>query len=557
MGLFFMFLFYLNGFSQGHPSENQNSLRWDSEKWEQQCSSGSSVSISGFPGIHSDGLKCEYSIPSADGYFSVIVTPEEIFSFDNPVVFYIKVDSLVENNTIELKFIDQDGSVYGRKARLCDFSGAWKQVVVYLKDTEYWWGGDATFDKFADFSIAVSGRGTGTLLLDEIEFGKQDLLSIFKCSLDPDSSLTGIGFIQRRDLSLIKEDPLMLFYLKTIQDTFAPGKNLLPSMEGYMNELQTFNNSLVAIAFVLKGEKKRAERILDWFAEATDTANMDKYKQNFYYNHEARGFYQKVNISTYKADTTVDRWMGDMAWLLIACKNYEFRFSSQRYDHLIGIIKNLLISFYKPAEKGGYIQSGWRHGDVRLHEAQGHPEGNIDCYVAFKLCGEEYYAENIRIWIENELYGRPSLPLDLYTWRVLAFGRNYASLLNIPEYDFRYRKILDVNGDKVMGFYHCADIYVNNFWNDGTGHIACAYQTFGDKQRGYFYANQMDYLIINSTVGKAKTHTIPYTLNNEGGYEWVNTNRGFISCVAWYIFAKNGFNPFLSQNFDRVLVPEN
>ena len=382
----------------------------------------------------------------------------------------------------------------------------------------------------------------------EIVNGKAGLTPTFHSSYDPDSTLAGIGFAQRRDSTLLKEDPLVLEYLKVMQDISSVDQNILPSQED--DEAQTFNNSLVAIAFILKNEKERAERILDFYAHATNKENTDIQLQNFYYKGEARGFYQWVSLKTKRAPANrVDRWIGDMAWLLIACKNYERRYNSDRYDNLVKIIKDLLLSFYQEAEHGGYIQHGWRRGDDHLHELSGHPEGNIDCYVALKLCGEDFYAQKIKIWLEHELARSPGLPLDLYTWRVLAFGRKYSRLLDIPEFDFRYRKIIEVKGGKVMGFYHGPDLSVNNFWNDGTGHIACAYEAFGDKQRGYFYANQLDHLIVDRNINNINTHAIPYTLNKTGGYEWVDQNKGFVSCIAWYIFAKNGFNPYLSDNF--------
>ncbi|MCD4693510.1 MAG: T9SS type A sorting domain-containing protein, partial [Calditrichales bacterium] len=121
----------------------------------------------------------------------------------------------------------------------------------------------------------------------------------------------------------------------------------------------------------------------------------------------------------------------------------------------------------------------------------------------------------------------------------------YEHLLNIPEYDFRYRKILNLNGTYVMGFYHGPVEDIDNIWIDGTGHIACAYLCYGDKQRGYFYSNQLDKLIIERIIGGNTTHALPYTANKTGDYGWVDINKGFISCCAWYIFAKNEFNPLL------------
>jgi hypothetical protein len=330
-------------------------------------------------------------------------------------------------------------------------------------------------------------------------------------------------------------------------------------------EAQTFNNSMVAMAFMLDGEKERAERILDFYARAIDKKNTDPTLQNFYYNGEARGFFQWVSIrdcngptdgelhsgnckaKAYHHTGKADRWMGDMAWLMFAYKFYEKEYNSHRYDEITSLIKNLLISWYKddPAG-GGFIQSGWRKGDVRLHEDSGHPEGNIDCYALFKLTGDLQIAEKIKKWLDIQLKDKKDWPLDLYTWRVLAFGKD-ADLLNVPDYDFRYRKILTVNGKQAMGFYNCCDIDANNIWLDGTGHIACAYIAYGDKTRGYFYADQLDSFLINQTINGVKVRSLPYTANKTSGYEWVRPDSGFISVCAWYIMAKNRFNPMTSE----------
>jgi hypothetical protein len=152
-------------------------------------------------------------------------------------------------------------------------------------------------------------------------------------------------------------------------------------------------------------------------------------------------------------------------------------------------------------------------------------------------------AGKIKTWLDRKLGDNRSLPLDLYTWRTLAYGKDSAYLLDIPDHDLRYRKTLTVNGEKVMGFYSCADIDANNIWLDGTGHIVCAYLAYGDKQRGYFYSNQLDALLIDRVIGGTKTRALPYTANKACGYDWVDPNKGFISVCAWYVFAKNSFNP--------------
>ncbi|MFC2140428.1 hypothetical protein ACFLQ1_01750 [Candidatus Auribacterota bacterium] len=346
---------------------------------------------------------------------------------------------------------------------------------------------------------------------------------------------------------LIPENPLVLKWLEFIQDTASLEKQLLSSMED--NIAQTFNNSLAAICFILKNDKERAERILDFYSKATIVNNTDISLQNFFYKGEPRGFYQYTTLNLteetakYHTPWPNDRWIGDMAWLLIAYKYYEKIYDSNKYERITVLIKNLLISFYKKTDAGGYIAHGWQKNDSKLHEDFGHHEGNIDCYAALKLCGENYYADNIKKWLDQELIKKENLPLDLYSWRVLAFGDKYTYLLNIPEKDSRYKKTLTINSKKITGF-TSGPMQINNLWIDGIAHMACAYLSIDNKQKGYFYANELDKLLIDRKIKNTKLKSLPYAINKLGGYDWVDTKKGFTSCACWYIFAKNEFNPF-------------
>lgn len=556
----------LKGFSQGITSDTTNYLangNMDNYKsWSFAQQTGTTGTLNTFAGLHSDGLKIDYNFPSSGGWVNLEIPVGSTFTKNNPLVFFVY--SASSSGNLEIKFIDSDGSVFMVKPALSNYSGKWVHVTAYLDNASYAWGGNSSFGTPAKFSIAISGENasSGTVFIDEIGVGKPGLVSSFLPTIDPNSELAGIGFAQRRDTIVTPEDPLVLSYLENLQDQSTTSGKLVPTYWGG-NQAQTFNNCLAAMAFITKNEKQRAERILDFYLNATDSTNADKLKQNFFYNGEARGFFQECDIHTLQATGAKNRWIGDMAWLLITCKNYQKKYNSNRYEYLIKIIKELFLSFYKPTNTGGYIQHGWEFGDTQLHENYGHHEGNIDCYVALKLCGEDFIAHQIKTWLDAQLIGNTSLPLDLYTWRTMAFGalgNAYISLLNIPEYDFRYRKIININGADVMGMYSNPDITINNFWNDGTGHISCAFQAFGDRQRGYFYANQMDALIIPQTIGDRVVNGIPYTQNTQG-YPGVDPKVAVVSSSAWYILAKNGVNPFLSENFtdnipDQVVNPK-
>lgn len=361
-------------------------------------------------------------------------------------------------------------------------------------------------------------------------------------------------------------EQLVLQYLINIQDNFSSTHLLVPAMED--NSGQTFNNALTAMAFILSGEKERAERILDFYSSRTDTTNLILNKQNFFYNHQARGFYQNIDLNSFNP-FICDRWMGDNVWLLFAYKHYEkvYGFSSKPlYAQITEHIKNLLIDFYidDPSGHGGFVRHGWRWGprnsstpqnDYQLHEFDtqgnpvGHEEGNIDAYAAFKLLGLDDKATKVKEWIDYRMsvLGNSGLPLDLYSWRALAFcndGLYYKQLINVPENDAGFRKVLIFNGKPAAGFFSRDDHSINNIWLDGTGHMACAFYSSGFADKGNFYIAQLDSFLINKTIGGSSSLALPYTANKTGGYDWVDITKGFSSACAWYIFAKNRFNPF-------------
>ncbi|MEK8024065.1 MAG: hypothetical protein AAB229_09695, partial [Candidatus Hydrogenedentota bacterium] len=524
---------------------------WDrASEWTSDKDGNSAIKLSESTGLEDSSLVVDFTLGNG-GWVLMGRNSKDHLADTIPLAFLIRAKA---KGNLEMKFIDVDGSVFGRKVPLDGQYADWTQIILYKNGTEYWWGGDDNFDELAKIELAFSGQGGGKVEVDEIGFGPAGARPTFDPVgplLDPDRELAGIGFRQRRDEALVPEETGVLEYLKQVQDISSPAKNVLPSQE--CNELQTFNNSLVAMAFMVKGERERAERILDFYAKATNRRNTDPSLQNFFYKGEARGFFQFVNLHDEGGDKAYhnpgnrsDRWMGDMAWMLMACKQHEKMFSSKKYAPLAKLLQSLLTAWYTKAPDGlgGYVQHGWRKGDQKLHEDHGHPEGNIDCYAAFLMCGDRERAAEIRIWLDRSLKGK-NLPLDLYTWRVLAFGREAAPLLDIPEFDLRYRKTLTVNGRQVAGFYHGPDPKVENAWLDGTGHIAVAYLLYGDPLRGNFYANQLDGFMIDRELNGVTYRVLPYTANGSGGYDWVKQDRGFISVCAWYIFAKNKFNPMV------------
>lgn len=338
----------------------------------------------------------------------------------------------------------------------------------------------------------------------------------------------------------------VLEWIKINQDTASPGRQLVADIiRG--DSAQTFNNALAALAFLLMDERERAERILDWYAAATDEANTDPLRQNFFLNGEARGFFQNAAIRDLpdaKAGQAIwesDRWMGDMAWLLMVYQQYARMHGPARYERITGLLCGLMETWYLPQETGGYVGSGWRKFDRNLHEADGHPEGNIDAYAVLRMCGRPERAAEVAAWLLPRLQA-PDRPLDMYTWKVMAFGPDFAGDLQQLEDSPGYRKTLTFNGRSVTGFtsFHTAD---TNIWCDGMGHVACAWYSVGNREKGDFYTMEMEKLIIDEVVDGRTYQAIPYAAASSPGYEWVDQTKGFVSACAWYIIAAKRFNP--------------
>jgi hypothetical protein len=515
---------------------------WDScSQWIFDREKDSILKCSPFNGIHNDGICFEYHLsPGRSGYSYVRIIKNQIegFSEDHPIALLIKANA---HDDIELKFVDEGGSVFGKRYSIRNRYHDWNHIIIYLDDTQYWWGGDSTFGKLYSFEIAFSGDSSGTVWIDEIGIAKPEIQrGLF---LDPYRESAGLGFLQRRDVEMNDEDPLVLKYLKVLQDYSSSDGLVLPNNEN-TTLVSTFNNSLAAMVFIIKNQKERAENILDFYAAAADSNNQDCTKQAFFCKGEMRGFYQQIHITDYTRGGEVeDRWIGDMAWLMMAYKHYEKKYGQKsEYRHVVGLIRNLLISFYKAMNNNtGYIQTGWQDGDTRF-DTTGHVEGNIGCYAALKHCGEDDAAEKVRNWLNNQLIGN-DLPLDNYTWRALAFCEPDSAVINIPEFDFRFKKKIYVDDDSIYGFYPFPNISVNNIWTEGIGHMACAQWYFGERSRGYYYANQFDPLLLSYDLYGNTIRTLPYAVNRTGEFTSIDTTTGSVSSACWYVFAKNGFNP--------------
>ena len=531
------------------PAVAQN---WsDSNEWNIIQGNSSFLKLSNFIEGDIEGIKAEFDLRNAtnNSWAIMRIEPKEAFDPRVPIVFNLKSNA---SSDLEIKMVDDKDITYLRKINMKDEFENWTSFVIYLSNLHFsGWSSSDDFGKFKYFDLAFSSESneSGVVWISGAGFGVEGMNSSF---IDPNSSL-------RRDAKPLPENKSVLEWLKAVQDNASCDRILLPSAGVGGKDASTYDNAIVAMAFIHKGEQERAKRILDFYANATNRENNVVLRQNFFCkdcpapngtsptaseNYSARGFFQHTIVpnecnETYNApdNPEVDRWMGDMCWLMLAYCYYDKMYPSQRYKEVENDILDLLIKFKKSAEVGCYIQNGWIDKDTKLHEKDGHPEGNIDAYAAMKLYNESETAECISEWLDNKLGFRMDDTLDHFTWRVLS-GEAYGSILTYPDEDLGFQKTFVFQGNKINGVASNSEGYESkSIWVDGVGHLSCAFYEAGDWEKGTFYANQMDSYLINDTINGTQYWALPYRITKDGH------EPSAISPAAWYIFAKNQFNP--------------
>ncbi len=332
---------------------------------------------------------------------------------------------------------------------------------------------------------------------------------------------------------------------------------LLPSQQD--NFASTYNNALAVMIFTLKGDYAKAKIILDhfnskageFFNDRCNSFNSPCSQTDPCDENAPCGFFQYRDSRTGVPFQNVNRWIGDNAWLLMAIHHYQAKTGDTSYDPMAQVIVRLLKSLQQP---DGYIASGWENGDSTFNSS-GHAEGNLDAYKALSLYGEPVVAQKIKDWLDCTDLNWKKGPLDLHSWRVLSLGKEYGfSLPDTERTDdetIRYKSTITYNNSTVTGFLHIpASEYFaqcqmsDSIWAEGTGEMAVAFYKAGYKEQGDFYVGELKKLLFEPADFPG-TQTISFlALPDPVCYAWVDTSKGHVAAVAWYIFAKERFDPF-------------
>lgn len=107
-------------------------------------------------------------------------------------------------------------------------------------------------------------------------------------------------------------------------------------------------------------------------------------------------------------------------------------------------------------------------------------------------------------------------------------------------------KTAEVNGKQITGY--CFDEDNDVVWLEGTGQMALAFGIANMNDQKAKYLNEMEKVLIKSTA-HSNSIGFPYASNLATSYGsgklWkYSSTKISISGGAWYLFAKNNFNPF-------------
>ena len=312
---------------------------------------------------------------------------------------------------------------------------------------------------------------------------------------------------------------------------------LLESVENG-NIVSLYDNALAALVFILKEDYTKAEKIFDYFNARIDIE----------LTSGAGGFSQ---FRDRNGNPSNHRWMGDNAWLLIALNNYREKTGNARYDNLASEISTWLQSLQ---DTDGGLFAGYAPNDELLNYKV--TEGNIDAFNAIAGYGD--FHSNLLSFLENDrwddadknLVSWPTNPpylyaMDLHPWSYLIFDDYPVSSLTSAR---RYltTQTATINGLPISGY--CFDEDKDAVWLEGTGQMALAFGIANmDNEQSIFLAEMEKVLIESSTHPQSSGFPYASNLGTSYGAEtlWEGADTKIaISSGAWYLFAKNNFDPF-------------
>lgn len=309
--------------------------------------------------------------------------------------------------------------------------------------------------------------------------------------------------------------------------------------------LSLYDNALAALVYTMYEDYDRAEAIFDVFDGKIESELQDEYG----------GFAQFLDLSGNIFGGGIGkRWLGDNAWLLVALNAYHYKTGTDKYSGLVSGLDAWIRSLQLP---NGGLSSGYDEGGNMMEPVT---EAMIDSYNAI-LGFDSFHTKLLNYFFinrydddEDVLVSWPENPdykyaIDMSSWAFLAMNNMPESVLEFADQRFKLTE-----GD-ITGY--CIDEDLDAIWPEHSLQMAVAYINAGNEyfDRANDIISNMEKLFINSTTDM-NTKGLPYASNQAtmygAGSLWVGVDTDiYLSSCAWYLFAKNGFNPFEAGLYNK------
>jgi len=387
-----------------------------------------------------------------------------------------------------------------------------------------------------------------------------------------------------------------LIWLETQQDATAglAFDGLVDSFEDFWGPnnpkqiVYTYDQAVAAIAFVVKGERGRAEKVLNKMRDIQDPQGF--WLNSYWYNNGA--------------GEEIRKHVGPVVWMAMAAMAYEKQYNDTRYRPMA--LKALDWSLQYQQANGG-VAGGWS-GWSNSNEPWSSTEHNIDIYRVLqyyasvdssKAASYNAAAAKVKSFLDTKVWDEshkrftggwkndtglidPKIPLDVNPWGVLALGtsgtHNYGASLAYVENangspgtmdNPRYKQTLTYNDagntltgydfdwtDQVMPAHDDNGNQIGStgadVWFEGSAFMSLAYYLQGNTAKADAINNE---IIKKQGTSGASLGGIPYSLKGTSNSYWVMAQQNCVSSTGWLILSLHRFNPFTGQYLTGGTTP--
>lgn len=351
----------------------------------------------------------------------------------------------------------------------------------------------------------------------------------------------------------------------------------------------TYDQAVAAIAFMLEGDRARAEKVLDKLAAIQDPDG--SWINSYWWN----GYGEEIR-----------KHVGPVAWVAMAYMSYEKLYGSNRYDASAKKAMDWIITFQKP---NGGIAGGrttWDLNGAWSDEVWSSTEHNQDVYNLLRYYATKFNdrttaynqaAADVKSFLDyvvwddtlKRWYGGfkndtslkdPLVPMDVNPWGVMALGltgtRNYQASIDYVEHangngtspaSPKYAHALPYSNTTITAYdfdwqsdcapgstqtgqpngERCADI-----WFEGSAFMSVAYAMRGNTDQSNYI---IDEIIKKQGTSSTLLGGVPYSLRGTNNNYWKMAQENCVSSTGWLIIAIAKYNPFTASYISGVSTP--